>query len=99
MLYSTEATIEPTKQLSQALEAAGAGVMMRREGVEKIGVSLAKGGTHLQTLASCIEQLDKRAAESAQRMVFAATKMIEAGNNLQGIVPKTTGKSWLKGGM
>lgn len=80
------------------LEEAGAGIMTRQS-VQVVGSKLVVSGNALQQLAPLIEGLsDKREArESSQRLTFAAERMIEAGNQLQGIKPKTSGKGWLKG--
>lgn len=89
---------------SIALEAAGAGILQKKP-IATIGMSIASAGAHLQQLSTLITALvnadaDKQeeAKESGQRCTFAAEKMIEAGNALQGIAPAPSAKSWLKGG-
>jgi hypothetical protein len=85
---------------SVALEAAGAGILLRKP-LATIGVSIAAAGADLQQLSSIFTALDSgkmEAKEAGQRLTFAAEKMIEAGNALQGVAPKPSGKSWLKGG-
>jgi len=74
---------------------------MQREKVEAIGANIVKAGECLQQLSPLITSLDGDKQESknaGQRMTFAAEKMVQAGNELQGIKPKSKGKSWLKGG-
>lgn len=84
---------------SVALEAAGAGIMLRKP-VGSIGSSITAAGADLQQLSTLIAALDSDKTESkdaGQRLAFAAEKMIEAGNALQGVMQKPSGKSWLKG--
>ena len=85
---------------SDALEAAGAAIL-KRESIPSIGAHLVQAGAALNDLSPLVVALapDRREAqESSQRLQFAADKMNQAGNELQGIQPKATGKSWLKGG-
>ncbi len=85
---------------SVALEAAGAGILQKKS-IATVGMSIASAGADLQQLSTLITALDvdkQEAKEAGQRCTFAAEKMIEAGNALQGIAPKPSGKSWLKGG-
>jgi len=92
--------VEHLQSCGVALEAAGAGIMMRKS-LAEIGASIATAGADLQLLSPLIGALDPEKTEcmeAGQRMTFAAEKMVEAGNQLQGVQPKTTGKSWLKGG-
>ena len=82
------------------LEAAGAGIM-KRETVIEIGTQLVECSVALESFALGIQQLPPSVEEtkvSGQRMLYAAEKMKEAGNNLMGVQPeKKKGKSWLKG--
>ena len=93
------------------LEVAGERIM-KQDSVDKIGECLVESSNGFNSLALAIERLGdddddtvKEKSEStesiklcSQRMLFAAEKMKEAGNNLQGIQPeKKKGKSWLKG--
>ena len=83
-----------------ALEETGAGILQQLS-VEDIGKSLSQAGEGLKDLSAIIGSLDasnKNGELSSQRMKAASDKMIEAGNNLQGIKPeRKPGKSWLKG--
>jgi hypothetical protein len=86
---------------SVSLEAAGAGIL-QREPLPSIGEKLVQAGTSVQSLSELIGVLvpeRQEAKDAGQRMAVAASKMIEAGNGLQGIMPKATGKSFLKGGI
>lgn len=95
-----ELAVEHIQSCSVALEAAGAGIMMRQPLVS-IGGSIAAAGADLEKLSPLFAALDSGKMESkdaGQRLAFAAEKMIEAGNALKGVVAKPSGKSWLKGG-
>ena len=82
---------------------------MKKESVENIGQCLFDGGECLYTVAMGIQKLGdaemndnneavNAAKESCNRMLYAAEKMKEAGNNLKGVQPeKKKGKAWLKG--
>lgn len=92
------------------LESAGERIM-KRDSMENIGECLVIGGEGLYALALGIQMLgdddndnkeNKESMEVAKlsgaRMLYAAEKMKEAGNNIKGIQPeKKKGKSWLKG--
>lgn len=82
------------------LESAGAGIL-KRETVVEIGGKMVKCGDNLEVLAMGIQKLSPELEEtkvSGQRMLYAAEKMREAGNNLMGVQPKKKkGKGWLKG--
>ncbi len=90
------------------LEMAGKRIM-KKESVENIGGCLVEGGECLYNVALGIQkfgddemndndQAVKAAKESCNRMLYAAEKMKEAGNNLKGVQPeKKKGKAWLKG--
>jgi len=75
---------------------------MQREPIPKVGSKLVDAGNILHTMASNLGQIapdQGPCKDASQRMSFAATKMIESGNELQGIKPKpTSGKGWLKSG-
>jgi hypothetical protein len=83
----------------EILEAAGACIMRGRP-VSELGINLVECGKGLQTMSLQVaelapEQNDGKVA--SQRMAYAAEKMIEAGNELQGAPkPKAKGKGWLK---
>ena len=90
------------------LEMAGEKIM-KKESVENIGGCLVDGGECLYTVAMGIQKLGDdemndnnkavtAAKESCNRMLYAAEKMKEAGNNLKGVQPeKKSGKAWLRG--
>lgn len=84
----------------EILEAAGA-CIMKKQPVEKMGMNLVDCGNGLQTMSLQIADLAPEQNDcnvSSQRMAYAAEKMIEAGNELQGAPkPKAKGKGWLKG--
>ena len=74
---------------------------MRRDAIPSIGENLVEAGKQLDTLAPLFAELAperQEAKDAYNRMSIASSKMIEAGNGLQGILPKASGKSWLKGG-
>lgn len=92
------------------LEMAGERIM-KMDNVGNIGSCLVESGEGLMQLAMGIQKLgdefDAGVEEnqksidavklSSNRMLFAAEKMKEAGNNLKGVQkPKKKGKSWLK---
>ena len=83
-----------------SLEASGAAILQKRE-VGETGEGLYDCGSALEELAMAMRKVApdvKEATESCDRMVFAAQKMREAGNNLRGVEkPKPKGKAWLKG--
>ena len=94
-------SVSVLQDCSTALEEAGAAIMQREQMIV-VGMKLVQAGSAMQTLSPLILSLSserQEAEDSAQRMSAAAKKMTEAGNNLQGIQPKATGKSWLKGGI
>ena len=92
------------------LELAGEKIM-KMDSVDSIGQCLVESGECLYSLALGIQKLgdddyDSKendesinvAKESCNRMLYAADKMKEAGNNLKGVQPeKKKGKAWLKG--
>lgn len=85
----------------EKLEAAGSGIM-RRETVVYIGENLMGAGEELGRMALFVQKIQPDLEEtrvSGQRMLYAAEKMKEAGNNLMGVqqIEKKKGKSWLKG--
>mmetsp|Transcript_15696 Transcript_15696/g.29606 ORF Transcript_15696/g.29606 Transcript_15696/m.29606 type:complete len:266 (+) Transcript_15696:83-880(+) len=88
------------KGCGEKLEAAGAGIMRRETGVY-IGEKLVGAGEDLGQLALGVQQIHPDLEEirtSGQRMLYAAEKMKEAGNNLMGVEQQEKkGKSWLKG--
>jgi hypothetical protein len=95
-----EATVVHFEACSVALEAAGAGILLRKP-LATIGLSIAAAGADLEQLSFLITALDAdkvEAKDAGQRVTVAAEKMIEAGNALQGVAPKPSKKSWLKGG-
>jgi hypothetical protein len=72
-----------------------------RKPLATIGASMAAAGADLEQLSFLITALDvemAEAKEAGKRVTVAAEKMIEAGNALQGVAPKPSKKSWLKGG-
>eukprot|EP00980_Cylindrotheca_fusiformis_P011842 scaffold2816_cov121-Cylindrotheca_fusiformis.AAC.58 len=81
------------------LELAGAFIMTNRPS-QDIGKKLADCGRGLEAASNQIISLapDQSAAEvCSQRMAFAAERMLEAANELQGVQkPKPKGKGWLK---
>jgi hypothetical protein len=86
--------------LVASLEAAGAGILQNKP-IATIGMSITSAGADLQQLSTLITALDsnkQEGKEAGQRCTFAAEKMIEAGNALQGIAPAPSSKRWLKGG-
>lgn len=83
---------------SKNLEAAGAGIMQKKD-ISDIGSSLIACGESLKQFSSSIQFLApdcREAQESSQRMVYASERMIMAGNELQGKVERPKGKAWLK---
>lgn len=98
--------IGPMTAAGQSLEAAGAGILVRAP-LKEIGSKLAESADYLSIIAAAIDEIAQstETAEpiqegilSSQRMIFAAEKMKEAGNELQGNEkPKPQGKAWLKG--
>uniref|UniRef100_A0A7S4UHI9 Uncharacterized protein n=1 Tax=Ditylum brightwellii TaxID=49249 RepID=A0A7S4UHI9_9STRA len=98
---STESTVNPMESSSIALEAAGASIQQRRP-IADVGEELYKCACSLEQLAMAIQQFDvdaKEPKECSTRMMFASTKMKEAGDELRGKKdkPKPKGKSWIKG--
>ena len=109
-----EATIKPMKETGEALEAAGAYIMQPGATAQQIGQQFVTGGKSMQSLSELLLELPSSTMNSkkndsnntgelvrlcCQRMQYAALKMIEAGNNLQGIAKETPkGKAWIKGG-
>ena len=94
----------PTKECGVALEAAGAAMLQQQPAattVQNIGKQLVSAGESLGQLSKILVDLPaegSNAALSSQRLKFAGEKMIQAGNNLQGIKSQAKGKGWLKGG-
>ena len=98
--------IGPMAQVSQDLEAAGAGILQRAP-LPAIGERLVKASEQLAVLATFVDDIAQSTtnpepiadgALSAQRMTFAAEKMKEAGNELQGKEKeKPKGRAFLKG--
>jgi len=84
----------------RSLEEAGA-CIMTNQAVKDVGIRLVMCGTELEKASSEINLLapeQSDASLSAQRLAFAAERMVEAGNELQGATkPKPKGKGWLKG--
>ena len=93
------------------LEMAGERIM-KMDSVANIGSCLVESGDGLTRLAMGIQKLGEEfdagvqenqksidsVKSSSNRMLFAAEKMKEAGNNLKGVEkPKKKGKAWLKG--
>uniref|UniRef100_A0A7S4QHV9 Pectinesterase inhibitor domain-containing protein n=1 Tax=Ditylum brightwellii TaxID=49249 RepID=A0A7S4QHV9_9STRA len=96
-----ESTVNPMESSSIALEAAGASIQQRRP-IADVGEELYKCACSLEQLAMAIQQFDvdaKEPKECSTRMMFASTKMKEAGDELRGKKdkPKPKGKSWIKG--
>lgn len=85
---------------AESLESSGAAILQRKE-VSITGQGLYECGEALEQLAQCIRSVApdiSEASESCDRMMFAALKMREAGDNLKGVEkPKPKGKAWLKG--
>ena len=98
---AVESMVEPLERSATTLEAAGAGIM-KKETYVAIGEKMFQVGESFGELAILIQKIGEPDLEetkiSGQRMLYAAEKMREAGNNLRGIAPaKKKGKSWLKG--
>mmetsp|Transcript_7766 Transcript_7766/g.11318 ORF Transcript_7766/g.11318 Transcript_7766/m.11318 type:complete len:261 (+) Transcript_7766:54-836(+) len=97
-----ESSIPAMAKCGTSLEAAGAGIMQRIPLVE-IGNRLEEAGESLKDLSGTVLKIAEERDEtklSSQRMEFAGSKMIEAGNMLSGTpVEKPKGKGWLKGGL
>lgn len=96
-----EAMVPFMLESGNSLEAAGAGIM-KRERIVEIGEKFVLAAGSLEALALGIQKIGAGDLEetkiSGQRMLYAAEKMKEAGNNLMGIAPeKKKGKGWLKG--
>ncbi len=95
-----EALIPAMEGSGKNLEAAGAGIMKRLTVVD-IGNSLYESGVYLEELALGIKNVSpglKETSDSCGRLLYAAEKMREAGNNLKGVQKeKKKGKAWLKG--
>lgn len=94
------ACIDPMGYSGKSLERAGAGIMTR-ETSDQIGENMYQCGVQLEQLATNIQLISPGLEEtknSSLRLMYAAEKMREAGNNLKGIEkPKKKGKGWLKG--
>jgi hypothetical protein len=99
--------VGPLAAASQALEAAGAGIL-QKQSLASVGEWLVDAAIQLERLGNCIDDLassitaniepDPSGTLSSQRMLFAAQRMKEAGIELQGKPkPKPQGKAWLKG--
>ena len=105
--FPLDSMMDPVQQLSLALESSGAGIL-QRQSIADIGAEFVKAGNAMAALSPLLKDLGEsslsapppQAKEAASRMAFASEKMIQAGNELQGIKPQPKGgKSWLKGGM
>jgi hypothetical protein len=99
--------VEPMKICGQSLEAAGA-TLLQRQAISQAGQYLSRAGKALEKMSVLIPDLNDESLGlpnpdgvlSGQRMAFAAEKMMQAGDSLQGVAKeKPKGKSWLKGGM
>jgi hypothetical protein len=98
--------IGPMAAASVCLEQAGAGILTNAP-LKDVGSKLIESADYFQKIAATIEEIAQSTATadpipegilSAQRMMFAAEKIREAGNELQGSdKPKPKGKAWLKG--
>lgn len=92
--------VEPLRIAGETLEKAGASILKRLPITELAG-NLVSCGKELETLSLQIAEIAPEQSDgtvSSQRMAYAAQKMIEAGNELQGTPKsKTKGKGWLKG--
>ena len=95
-----EALIPSMQSSGTNLEKAGEGILKRTNLVE-IGESLFQTGVNLDALALGIKNVNpdlQETTDSCGRLLYAAEKMKEAGNNLKGIQKeKKKGKGWLKG--
>ncbi|KAL3912044.1 MAG: hypothetical protein SGILL_007042 [Bacillariaceae sp.] len=98
--------IGPMAAVSQDLEAAGAGILQRAP-LKDIGAKLVTAAAQLEVMATFVEEIAQSTTNpepladgelSAQRMKFAAEKMKEAGDELQGKEKeKPKGRAFLKG--
>ena len=82
------------------LEEAGAGIMTK-QAMQDIGIKLVDCGTDLWNASGLVAEIAPEQSDAqlcSQRMAYAAERMAEAGNELQGAPkPKSKGKGWLKG--
>jgi hypothetical protein len=98
--------IGPMTQVSQDLEAAGAGILQRAP-LPAIGERLVKASEQLAVLSTFVDEVAQSTTNpepiaegtlASQRMKFAAEKMKEAGNKLQGKEKEQSkGRAFLKG--
>jgi len=103
-----QSSIPVMAKSQRALEAAGAGIMMKIP-LKDIGQNLLDVGEGFEELSNILDKLasnndnnvDKSLELGAKRINFAATKMLEAGSQLRGETKKNTSgkKGWLKGGL
>lgn len=85
--------IDGISNCGQSLESTGAAIL-RGSALPQVGACLSTAGDSLQSLEMGF--VSQSAGERSQR---AASLMLLAGNNLQGIEPpKPSGRAFLKGG-
>jgi len=100
LMQALEGIIPHLSNAGTTLETSGRGIMQRAP-INEIGDSLFQCGYHLGQLAFTMREISPEMSEmleSSQRMAYASEQMMEAGNNLRGVIPeKPKGKAWLKG--
>jgi hypothetical protein len=97
---NTESSLQSVMDCGDALERAGAAILQRQT-IGQVGSELVQASLAMAQVATMFAQIDNNQADvqlASQRLTFAADKMKEAGESLQGIKPVVKGKAWLKGG-
>lgn len=98
--------VGPTKLVSNKLEESGARIMMR-DPLSEVGSSMVEAAAGLEAMSACIKNLAESSDQnadgllSAQRMMYAADRLNQAGIELKGEVDnskKNEGRGFLKGG-
>ena len=95
----------PLKECSRSLEEAGAYILMRKP-LHDVGQSLSNASKQLTTISTTITELSIIKSNnddgilSGQRMVYASTRLNDAGIELRGEneIKKPEGRAFLKGG-
>ncbi len=86
---------------SETVENIGVGLVDASECLSSLALGIQKLGDVEDSDSDMDKENEesvKAARESCNRMLYAAEKMKEAGNNLKGVLPaKKKGKAWLKG--
>ena len=97
---NTAPTVSTMENCGDALEAAGAGIMLKSS-LKEIASNFIQCAERLLVLSNQLKEIAPSVEvckTCAQRMAFASVQMIEAANKLQGTEkPKPKGKGWLKG--